>query len=339
MERRAEGRRMNDADANQAYGASTAEFYLAGFTFERAMARTLRLLKKGDWRKVGDGFDDVNDFVRSLQLDRFKLLADQRKEFVEQVKKLQPTVSNRAISEALGVSDQTINNDAKKLAPSAGNAKGNGNVGAKKLASAGGGKHDAARIHQRDTREERREEKLMNIAMAAELKGQFSVIYADPPWEDEFGPTDRQTELHYPLMTLEAIKAVPVDQICTPDAVLCLWALPHMVPAALEVMAKWGFDYRTDLVWVKDNIGLGEWVRQQHENLLIGRRGAFPPPPTAVRSSSMVFAPRGKHSAKPDVFAEMIERWYPESVKVELFRRGAPRPGWAAWGNEAKAAE
>jgi N6-adenosine-specific RNA methylase IME4 len=163
-------------------------------------------------------------------------------------------------------------------------------------------------------------------------------LYADPPWEDEFGPNSRQAELHYPVMTLDAIKAVPVKDISTDDAVLYLWALPHMVPAALELMAAWGFEYRTHIVWAKDTIGLGEWARQQHENLLIGRKGAFPPPPTAVRSPSVVTAPRGEHSAKPEVFAEMIERWYPESAKVEMFRRGAPRPGWAAWGNEAKAA-
>jgi hypothetical protein len=51
------------------------------------MGRTLRLLKKDGWRKVGDGFDDVNDFVRSLKLDRFKVLADQRKEFAARVKR------------------------------------------------------------------------------------------------------------------------------------------------------------------------------------------------------------------------------------------------------------
>jgi N6-adenosine-specific RNA methylase IME4 len=112
-----------------------------------------------------------------------------------------------------------------------------------------------------------------------------------------------------------------------------------MVPAALEVMAAWGFDYRTQLIWAKDKIGLGEWIRLQHEVLLIGRRGAFPPPPTGVRSPSIITAPRAEHSAKPDVFAEMIERWYPESAKIELFRRGTARRGWGAWGNEAEAAQ
>lgn len=331
---------MNElAEANQAYGALTAEFYLAGFTFERAMGRTLQLLKGGGWRSVGDGFDDVNAFVRGLPLDQFKIVIDQRREFVERVKELQPEVSNRAIADALGVDHQTINNDAhgESSPPSARKAKRNGRArGDNSPRGAADGRRDATRIHQRDTREARRMEKLASIAKAAELNGQFSVVYADPPWQDEFGPNSRQTELHYPVMTLEAIKALEVTEAVTPDAVLYLWALPHMKPSALEVMAAWGFDYRTEIIWAKDKIGLGEWARNQHENLLIGRRGAFPAPPTDVRSPSVVHAPRRKHSAKPDVFAKMIEDWYPESAKVELFRRGTARSGWQAWGNEAR---
>lgn len=73
-----------------------------------------------------------------------------------------------------------------------------------------------------------------------------------------------------------------------------------------------------------------------HEHLLIGRRGSFPTPPESLRTPSVVDAPLGAHSAKPDVFAEMIERWYPEVDKIELFRRGPARPGWALpGGNEA----
>jgi N6-adenosine-specific RNA methylase IME4 len=72
---------------------------------------------------------------------------------------------------------------------------------------------------------------------------------------------------------------------------------------------------------------------------MIGRRGSFPPPPQAVRSPSLVMAPRGEHSAKPGVFIELIERWYPGLAKIELFCRGPARPGWSAWGNEAEASD
>jgi len=169
--------------------------------------------------------------------------------------------------------------------------------------------------------------------------GRYSVIYADPPWEDDFGFTGREVERHYPVMALDDIKALPVYEISTPDAVLFLWALPHMLPKALDVMAHWCFEYRTCMVWAKDRIGLGQWVRNQHELLLIGRRGQFPPPPEELRSPSLIEAPVSEHSAKPEVFAEMIELWFPNAVKLELFRRGPARPGWRAWGSEAKAEE
>lgn len=202
---------------------------------------------------------------------------------------------------------------------------------------AGDGKRDAAIINRRDEREDRREEKLKSIGQAAALSGCFPVIYADPAWEDDFGHCDHDTELHYPTMTLEEIKALPVPEHAAPDAVLYLWALPHMVPKALDVMMTWGFEFRTSMVWAKDKTGIGQWCLNQHELILIGRRGSFPPPPPAVRSSSLIMAPREGHSAKPEVFAELIERWYPDLPKIELFRRGPPRPGWSAWGNEAVA--
>jgi N6-adenosine-specific RNA methylase IME4 len=47
-------------------------------------------------------------------------------------------------------------------------------------------------------------------------------------------------------------------------------------------------------------------------------------------------APIGRHSAKPELFAEMIEQLYPTVPKIELNRRGQARPGWDAWGAEAE---
>jgi hypothetical protein len=82
---------MSDASANQAYGALNEGLYIAGFTFERAMASLLALLKDDGWRQVGHGFTDVNEFVRSLHLDQFKVVADQRKEFARRVRGFSPS--------------------------------------------------------------------------------------------------------------------------------------------------------------------------------------------------------------------------------------------------------
>ena len=103
---------------------------------------------------------------------------------------------------------------------------------------------------------------------------------------------------------------------------------------AIRVMEHWGFEYKSNVAWVKDKIGLGWYVRNQHELLLIGRRGKLPIPDPNVRPSSVVWLPREKaHSKKPESFHEMIERMYPGYPKIELFARAA-RPGWDAWGNQ-----
>lgn len=169
----------------------------------------------------------------------------------------------------------------------------------------------------------------------------FPVIYADPPWRYEhppMGDSGRSIENHYPTMTLEEICAVPVADIATDDAVLLLWATAPKLAECLEVIEAWGFDYRTCMAWVKDKIGMGYYVRNKHELLLIARRGALPVPPPSARPSSVVNAPRKAHSAKPHEFYELIEQMYPDHPKVELFCR-SPREGWSAWGNQAEAAE
>lgn len=331
---------MNElAEANQAFGALATEFYLAGFTFERAMARTLQLLKDGGWRSVGDGFADINAFVRSLPLDQFKVVADQRREFVERIKGLAPEVSNRAIAGALGVGSRTIDRDAAPNgADDARNAEKTAKGGAPFGASSG--RRDARLIVQRDTRAQRRDEKFARLIAPARAEGLFSIQVSDPPWEDEFGFNSRAVDNHYPLMSNEAlIGMAPEIQRITPDHALhFMWVPPRLVLFGGQLLETWGFKYRSDFIWLKDKIGLGNWNRQQHEHLLIGRKGDFPAPAEEHRISSVISAPRGRHSEKPEIILAQIERWWPEATKIELFRRGPARPGWAAWGNEAEAA-
>lgn len=167
-----------------------------------------------------------------------------------------------------------------------------------------------------------------------EAEGTFPVLYVDPPWRYEHAEPTRAIENHYPTMSLDEIKAmdVPSDD----DAVLFLWATSPKLTEALEVVDAWGFEYRTCMVWVKDRIGMGYYARQRHELLLIARRGSFPVPDPEDRPDSVIEAPLGQHSEKPDVVYGLIERMYPLARKVELFAR-RPRDGWAAWGNQAQA--
>jgi N6-adenosine-specific RNA methylase IME4 len=165
----------------------------------------------------------------------------------------------------------------------------------------------------------------------------YGVILADPEWRFEtwsLSGKDRSAENHYPCSALDEIKARPVSAIAAADCLLLLWATAPMLPQALEVMAAWGFDYRSHLIWCKDRIGTGYWVRNRHELLLIGVKGDIPAPAPGTQPPSVLDAPLGPHSAKPPFAHEFAELCWPGLPKIELNARAA-REGWDAWGAEA----
>jgi N6-adenosine-specific RNA methylase IME4 len=168
--------------------------------------------------------------------------------------------------------------------------------------------------------------------------GPFDVALVDPPWRYEHSESgSREIENHYPTLPLEDICALPIADLVAPASLLFLWATSPKLREAMEVIERWGFTYRSSLVWVKDKIGTGDWARGRHEFVLIARRGDMPVPAGENVPDSVIEVPRGAYSAKPAVVHEIIERMYPNARRVELFARKA-RPGWTAWGNEVTAA-
>ncbi|HYZ76062.1 MAG TPA: MT-A70 family methyltransferase, partial [Gaiellaceae bacterium] len=185
--------------------------------------------------------------------------------------------------------------------------------------------HQAARRVQRNDRDQQ-------LPAAPPLPdGSFELVYADPPWQLGNPDGPYAPENHYPTLPLEEIKqlAVPAAE----QALLFLWAVNCLLPHALEVMQAWGFTYKTNLVWNKGSIGLGVWTRNQHELLLVGRKGDYPPPHPEDLPASIISARRGAHSEKPELVYELLERAYPQASKLELYAR-TRRPGWTAWGNQ-----
>jgi N6-adenosine-specific RNA methylase IME4 len=163
----------------------------------------------------------------------------------------------------------------------------------------------------------------------------FPILYADPPWRFE-GPAltgSRVTELHYPTMSLTDICALPVHEIAAPDAVLFMWALPSMIPEALEVLTAWGFEWKTHGAWKKPRMSTGFWLRNTLEDIIIATRGNMVPP--AHVDAFLFEAPAGAHSEKPAIVRQRIVELYPDVARIELFARTAPAPGWFVWGHEA----
>jgi N6-adenosine-specific RNA methylase IME4 len=166
----------------------------------------------------------------------------------------------------------------------------------------------------------------------------YGVIYADPPWRFEpysrDSGMDRAADNHYPTMVLDEIKALEIP--AADDAVLFLWATSPMLPQALEVMAAWGFTYKSHAVWVKHRTGTGYWFRNKHELLLVGTRGDLPAPAPGEQYASVIEAEARTHSAKPFHFVEMVEEMFPHQTRLEMFARGEAVGGWDHWGNETE---
>jgi len=164
-------------------------------------------------------------------------------------------------------------------------------------------------------------------------EGEYGIIYADPPWRYDFSVTDnRKVENKYPTMSLEDLKKLDIP--AADDAVLFLWVPNPKLKEGIELLEAWGFSYKTNIVWVKDKLGMGYWVRGMHELLLVGTRGNPPrPAPESRLSSVVVKAKRGEHSTKPDELYEIIEQMLPNRKPIELFAR-RKRRGWDSWGNE-----
>lgn len=164
----------------------------------------------------------------------------------------------------------------------------------------------------------------------------YSVVYADPAWEYSNSGIGAAAARQYLTMPTEDICTLLQRQgvKLTSNAVLFLWATNPLLPDALQVMTAWGFEYKTNMVWVKGRNTGGFYVSGGHELLLIGVRGQMRP---SVISSSVIAIPATTHSRKPAELYKLIESMYPDQRYIEMFaRKQSPRNRWTFWGNEAE---
>lgn len=173
----------------------------------------------------------------------------------------------------------------------------------------------------------------------------FPTVLADPPWQFQ-NRTGKVAPEHgrlsrYPTMMLEDIKTLPVAEVVADTAHLYLWVPNALLPEGLEVMASWGFKYKSNIIWHKirkdggsDGRGVGFYFRNVTEVLLFGVRGknarTLAP---GRRQVNMIQSRKREHSRKPDEQYDLIESCSPGPY-LELFSRGV-RDNWLVWGNQA----
>lgn len=174
-------------------------------------------------------------------------------------------------------------------------------------------------------------------------KKQFGTILIDPPWRftnrtGKVAPEHRRLR-RYETMSFEEIANLPVGELAAPKSHLYLWTPNALLPEALNIMARWGFKYKTNIIWYKvrkdggpDGRGVGFYYRNVTEMVLFGVKGSLRTLPPARSQVNILSTRKQEHSRKPMELYNTIERCSPGPY-IELFAREKV-PGWTQWGNE-----
>jgi N6-adenosine-specific RNA methylase IME4 len=173
----------------------------------------------------------------------------------------------------------------------------------------------------------------------------YGVIYADPPWKflnwSKKGE-GRNASAQYDCMKFEDLAKLRVADCAERDCVLFLWVTDPLLLKGIELITRWGFEYKTvGFYWAKLNktskaatpysMGQGYWTRGNPEQCLLATRGKPKRLSRSVRR--LVVEQRREHSRKPDAVRDGIEQLV-AGPYLELFSREA-KPGWDCWGNQA----
>ena len=174
----------------------------------------------------------------------------------------------------------------------------------------------------------------------------YKIIYADPPWKYNSRANHKTrfrggAEGHYPLMSMDEIKALPINKIADKNCALLMWATFPYLDEQIKLFEHWGFEYKTlGFLWMKANkingfpfFGVGFYSKSNAEICLLGIKGRMKPITNKI--SQVVLAPRGEHSVKPKEVRNKIVELFGDLPRIELFARQKTK-GWDTWGNEVK---
>ena len=120
------------------------------------------------------------------------------------------------------------------------------------------------------------------------------------------------------------------------NSILFLWTIDKYLFEAQHIAEELGYKLHARMIWNKvTGIPAAFTVRYGHEYLLYMYKGKLIPVATAERGKiHTVFTEQvQKHSQKPEIAYEIIERLYPDLKKLEMYARKT-RDGWDSFGNE-----
>lgn len=182
------------------------------------------------------------------------------------------------------------------------------------------------------------------------MNSKYRIILADPPWayssksavNNSSGSEIKKLSEHYESMSLQDLKRMDISSLTEKDACCFMWVTDSHLKEGIELMEKWGFKFKTiAFTWVKTTnkgnycVNVAPWTLKSTEICLFGTKGAMTKFKKHNSIHNLVFAPRGRHSAKPEKVRENIELMFGDQKRLELFAR-VSSPGWDVFGNEVE---
>jgi N6-adenosine-specific RNA methylase IME4 len=172
----------------------------------------------------------------------------------------------------------------------------------------------------------------------------YQLIVADPPWpiakvKQRSRPMSN-APMDYPMMSMDEIKALPVHKIADESCILFLWTIDKYLQQTPDILAAWGFNYHLTMAWDKTN-GMSMYgFNRRTEFCLVGLKGKHEAYPVRKTIRTSFTAKSEYHSAKPDIFYEMLDV-LPFNPRLLLFARQEGnslliKNKWDVYGNEVK---
>lgn len=155
----------------------------------------------------------------------------------------------------------------------------------------------------------------------------YNIIYADPPWKQSRGgkksvrANSSGKPLDYETISLDEIKEhmKQATKLTSDNCVLFLWTIEKYLIEAQRIAEELGYKLHARMIWNKvTGIPSAFTIRYGHEYLLFMYKGKLTPIAKEERGKiHSVFTEQvKKHSQKPKIAYEIIERLYPFAKKT-----------------------
>ncbi len=197
--------------------------------------------------------------------------------------------------------------------------------------------YNKVKVQQFKSRVEKEQSSSKGKGLVKDLRrvaGQYRAVYLDPPWHYEDSRSRGAAGRQYLTVPTKKLCRMPVGKLAHEDGChFWMWTTWPMIRegAPHQVLESWGLRWVGEIVWDKESLGVGHYIRSRTEVLILAISGNLKLYSDCI--NQVVRSKRGRHSKKPQEFYELIEEVSP-GPRLEMFAR-SKRKGWDRWGYEA----